>query len=280
VRSTGRRVVLGLYRARPARQVLEAALDLGLTALDTAYSYQHFDSHRALAATAGDLLGRFEISTKVGFFPDGHSLEPARLRAAVEQAVSELGRAPNTILLHNPECSPQEFQRACKTLAGMRDAGLCKAWGLSSWNPRPLLAVASRAEPDVLMVRTGLTVPAGDLDAAEQLAVRLQAKQLWGMAPFGGDAADPLWSTVDTTQFLAPGQNATRLQAAFATAFAVPQVSAVAVGTRDVRHLEQLRNAAELRTDPNTIARYRELITRRHKLAGAATTKVQENTPA
>ena len=271
MRSTERRVVLGLYRARPTRQLLETALDLGLTALDTAYNYQHFDSHRALAATAGELLDRFEISTKVGFFPDGHSLEPARLRAAVEQAASELGRAPNTVLLHNPECSPQAFERACEALASMRDAGLCQAWGLSSWNPRPLLAVAPRAEPDVLMVRAGLTVPAGDLDAAEQLAVRLQAKQLWGMAPFGGDTTNPVWSRVDTGQFLKPGQDATRIEAAFATAFAIPQVTAVAVGTRGTRHLQQLRNAAELLTDPNTVARYRELITRRHKLAEAAT---------
>ena len=161
MRSAERRVVLGLYRARPTRQLLEAALDLGLAALDTAYNYQHFGGHRALAATAGELLGRFDISTKVGFFPDGHSLEPARLRAAVEKAGSELGRAPNTVLLHNPECSPQAFQRACETLAGMRNAGLCQAWGLSSWNPIPLLEVASRAEPDVLMVRAGLAVPPG-----------------------------------------------------------------------------------------------------------------------
>ncbi|HTJ72664.1 MAG TPA: aldo/keto reductase [Actinospica sp.] len=280
MRAAQRRVILGLYRARPTRQLLQAALDLGLTALDTAYNYQHFDGHRALAAAAGELLDRFEISTKVGFFPDGHSLEPARLHAAVEQTVSELGRAPNTVLLHNPECSPQAFQRACETLTGMRDAGFCQAWGLSSWNPMPLLAVASRTEPDVLMVRAGLTVPARDLDAAVQLAARLQPKQLWGMAPFGGNATDSVWSTVDTSQFLEPGQDATRLQAAFAAAFTIPKVTAVAVGTQHPCHLEQLRHAAQLRTDPNTIARYTALITRRHKLVEAATTEAQENAPA
>ena len=198
MRTAERRVILGLYRARPTRHLLEAALDLGIAALDTAYNYQHFDGHRALAIAAGELLDRFEISTKVGFFPDGHSLAPARLRAAVEQTVSELGRTPTTVLLHNPECSPQAFQRACEALAGMRDAGLCQAWGLSSWSPRPLLAFDPGAEPDVLMVRAGLTVPAGDLDAAEQLAVRLQPTRLWGMAPFGGHAADPVWSAVNT----------------------------------------------------------------------------------
>jgi pyridoxine 4-dehydrogenase len=226
------------------------------------------------------LLDRFEISTKVGFFPDGHSLDPARLRAAVEQTASELGRAPTTVLLHNPERSPQEFQRACEALAAMRDAGLCQAWGLSSWNPQPLLGCAPRSEPDVLMVRAGLTVPAGDLDASEQLAVRLQPKQLWGMAPFGGNAADPVWSAVDAGQFLEAGQDATGPEAAFAAAFAIPQVTAVAVGTRDARHLEELRHAAGLRADLNTVARYRTLITRRHKLNEAASAKAQENAPA
>lgn len=162
----------------------------------------------------------------------------------------------------------------------MRDAGLCQTWGLSSWNPQPLLEFAPRAEPDVLMVRAGLTVPAGDLDAAEQLAVRLQPTQLWGMAPFGGNAADPVWSAVNTGQFLEAGQDVTGLEAAFATAFEIPQVTAVAVGTRDPRHLEELRRAAELRTNPNTVARYRTLITRRHKLDEAASAKAQENAPA
>lgn len=280
MRSADRRVVLGLYRARPTRRLLEAALDLGLTALDTAYNYQHFSGHRVLAATAGDLLDRLDISTKVGFFPDGHNLDPARLRAAVEQTVFELGRAPNTVLLHNPEQSPQAFQRACEALAAMRDDGLCQAWGLSSWNPIPLLTVVTPTKPDVLMVRAGLTVPGWILGAAERLAARLQPKQLWGMAPFGGDATDPMWSTVNTGQFLEPGQDATQLEAAFATAFTLPRVTALAVGTRDARHLKQLCRAAELRTDPNTIARYRTLITRRHKLVQAASTEVQENAHA
>lgn len=234
-----------------------------MTALDTAYNYQRFDAHRALAQAAGGLLESFEISTKVGFFPDGHSLEPARLRAALEQAVDELGRAPDTVLVHNPECSPLGFQRACGMLAGLRDAGLCRAWGVSSWDPRALLAVADDARPDVLMVRAGLTVPAAVLDAAEQLAAMLQPEHLWGMAPFGGSTADPIWTTVDTGLFLHAGQHATRIAAGLAVAFAVPCVQRIAVGTSRAAHLGDLVAACELTTSPQQVADYRELLRRR-----------------
>lgn len=78
-----------------------------MTNLDTAYNYRGFTSHRRLAATAGDLLDEFTISTKVGFFPGGrgseHCLDPVRLRQAVHQSVQDLKVQPEVVLLHNPE---------------------------------------------------------------------------------------------------------------------------------------------------------------------------------
>ncbi|MEU1784280.1 hypothetical protein ABZ545_33150 [Streptomyces abikoensis] len=76
-----------------------------MTALDTAYNYDHFASHRTLRGVVGDLLPQFSISTKIGYFPDGHDLDPVRLRRAAERAAEDLGRVPNTLLLHNPEAS-------------------------------------------------------------------------------------------------------------------------------------------------------------------------------
>jgi pyridoxine 4-dehydrogenase len=216
-----------------------------------------------LAEAAGDLLEKFEISTKVGFFSDGHSLESTRLRTAVEQAVDELGRIPDTVLLHNPECSPRQFHRACGALCALRDAGLCRAWGLSSWDPRPLVQIAEDAEPDVLMVRAGLTVPAAVLDAAEELAARLRPTRLWGMAPFGGNVADPVWKVVNTDLFLMPDQQSTTfLAAGLAAAFALPQVERIAVGTSRPDHLAELVEACELATNPQNVERYRALLRR------------------
>lgn len=80
MRGTDPRVVLGLHRSRHERRLLTAALDLGVTALDTSTSYLDFRSHQVLVRIADDLLPKFTVSTKVGYFsaPDGaeHSLDP------------------------------------------------------------------------------------------------------------------------------------------------------------------------------------------------------------
>lgn len=74
---------------------------MGVTGLDTSANYLGFLSHETLARKAADLLPRFTVSTKVGYFqmPDRaeHSLDPLRLRTAVEQAGRDLGRQPDQI---------------------------------------------------------------------------------------------------------------------------------------------------------------------------------------
>ena len=269
---TERRVVLGLYRTSLTRDLVESALDIGVTALDTAYNYAHFASHSTLGRITGDLLAHFEISTKVGFFPEGHDTAPARLREAVERSAHELGRTPDTVLLHNPENSPDTMTDACQTLAGMRDGGLCKAWGISSWDPRPLVPISYQGpRPDVLMVRAGLTVSAAVLQATEHLTERLGPTERWGMAPFNHSTSDRIWSTVDTRMFLVPGQQATALGAGFAAAFCLPYVVRIAVGASRVGHLAEL-NAARL-LEPNYVAlgRYRDLLNQRASVDPSAT---------
>ncbi|MER7877684.1 aldo/keto reductase [Streptomyces solisilvae] len=232
-----------------------------MTALDTAYNYHQFTAHRALARIAGDLLPRFAVSTKVGYFPDGHDLRSRRLQQAAEQSATDLGRAPDTLLLHNPECSPHDFASACTALADMREQGLCRAWGVATWDPRPLLRASKDApRPDVVMVRAGLTVPAAVLDAAEELAEHLGTEDLWGMAPFSGNTADPIWKYVDTSLFLAPGQRATPFQAGMAAAFTLPEVSRVAVGTSCLDHLAESARASCTDVNTENLKRYRSLL--------------------
>jgi pyridoxine 4-dehydrogenase len=231
-----------------------------VTGIDTAYNYSDFAAHRLLAEAAGDLLKHFDITTKIGFFPGGHDLSAARLRQAAEKINTELGRPPDTLLLHNPEASAPWFTSACRTMVRLRDEGWCRAWGLSTWNPAELLGLAAPEPPEVLMVRSGLMAPAAVLDAADQLAQELKPGELRGMAPLGGHAGDPVWSQIDTTMFLTPGQDASRIQAAVAAAFAVPEVAAVAAGTGDPAHLAQLADAARLDVNPAAIAQYRALI--------------------
>jgi aryl-alcohol dehydrogenase-like predicted oxidoreductase len=144
VRGPDPRVVLGLHRSRHERRLLTGALDLGVTALDTSTNYFGFRSHQLLARTAGDLLPKFTVSTKVGYFPgpDGaeHSLDPTRLNSAVEEATKNLGREPDLVFLHNPEHSLRKavphhkelLAAACATLDDAKEKGLCGAWGVAS----------------------------------------------------------------------------------------------------------------------------------------------------
>ncbi|MDO0936596.1 aldo/keto reductase [Streptomyces sp. DG2A-72] len=277
MRTADRRIALGLYRTGHTRHLLEGALERGVTDLDTAFNYHHFTSHRTLAAIADDLIPAFTISTKVGYFPDGHDLDPARLRAAVEQSAQELGRTPDTVLLHNPESSVDGFATACATLLEMREAGLCRNWGLSTWDPRSLLdADWEIPRPDVAMVRAGLTVSAGILSAVDELVDRARIAELWGMAPFAGNADDSIWQTVDTSTFLASGQQCSPLQAGVAAAFAIPEVTRLAVGTSRVEHLAEAVGGSRLEVNTETVTVYRALLRERATVsAGAPSRKDQ-----
>lgn len=273
--------MLGLHRSAHRRDVLAHALSIGVNRLDTAYNYLRFGSHRMLAATTEDLVGSFAVSTKVGFFPVGpgveHSLDPARLRGAVRESVDTLGTVPDVVFLHSPERSLTELDvptaaerlaTASGAVAELAAAGWCNHWGIATWDPRPLARVAAAQDadvmvPEVLMVRAGLLVPAGVLAAAEQLADRfaVRAENRWGMSPFAGRGTDPVWEAVNTRAFLAPTMRSSPVQAAFAAAYAIPEVHWLVVGTNRPVHLDQLVAASRLPLDQEAINGYRRRLT-------------------
>lgn len=251
-----------------------------MTEVDTAFSYTNFTAHQLLATIDPEITARLTITTKVGFFPEGHDLTPARLSTTAHQIADDLGRPPHTLLLHNPERSAPMFTRACSELIRLRELGLCSAWGISTWDPEPLLGHEVPAPPDVVMVRCGLTVPSPVLTTGEQFIRDLRPREVRGMSPFGGSTLDPIWSKANPTRFLiADSQSAepSRIQSALAVAFAVPHVSAVAVGTRNGRHLDELCDATRLEADPKTVARYRALLDERHTLAQKKPANVGES---
>ncbi|WP_090007322.1 aldo/keto reductase [Lentzea albidocapillata] len=280
MRRADRRIALGFHRTRPSRELLERALTLGVTDVDTAFNYQAFDGHRALAQAAGDLIHEFAISTKVGFFRAGgvsrHSLRRWGLRQAMEKTVCDLSVPPAVVLLHNPEESLRPLHRAqafdyfadaCAELESAAKLGLCDAWGISSWEPGPLLDVLQAGNgcptPSTLMVRAGLTLSAGQLNAAERLAWEFDVKpdRRWGMSPFAGNTSDPVWTSTNFTPFLEPDQTHTPVQAAVRLAFELPQCTRLAVGTSSEQHLAELFGATQLDVDAGAVDQYRELIT-------------------
>ncbi|MGH3550567.1 MAG: aldo/keto reductase [Pseudonocardiaceae bacterium] len=248
-----------------------------MTDLDTAYNYRAFTSHRKLAATAGDLLNDFTISTKVGFFQGNrrheHSLDPVRLRRAVHESVQDLGVQPDVVLLHNPErtlatLAPEPgrdcWAAACTALDDMATAGLCRSWGVSCWDPRPVLTVLDRALPTParIMVCAGLLVRPEILDASERLAnwFGLSAPARWGMSPYRGQATHPIWGKVDARQLLQGDWGCSPISATFRLAYELPQVTRVAVGVSTAEHLAELVTAASFQVDHDRIGRYRSLL--------------------
>ncbi|WP_180685886.1 aldo/keto reductase [Streptomyces gossypiisoli] len=276
MRGADPRVVLGLHRSRHERRLLTGALDLGVTALDTSTNYLGFRSHQVLARTAGDLLPKFTVSTKVGYFsgPGGaeHSLDPVRLHAAVEQAAGDLGREPELVFMHNPEHSLLEatahgqavLAEACAALDDATTKGLCAAWGIASWDPSPLVSLidSSVPRPSVLMTRAGLLVGARTLDAADALtkAWDLGGGQVWGMSPFGGSTSAPVWARIDPRVFLRDSSQLSRVQASFSAAYHLPRVGSVAVGTDEPAHLGELLGALAGEVEERTIQEYRSLL--------------------
>ncbi|WP_340378710.1 aldo/keto reductase [Streptomyces sp. SS7] len=276
MRAPDPRIVLGLHRSRHERRLLTCALDLGVTGLDTSSNYLGFRSHETLARTASDLLPRFSVSTKVGYFrtPYGveHSLDAHRLRTAMERVAKDFGQEPELVFLHNPEHSLQGsashgreiLAHAFAALDEATSKGLCGTWGVASWDPTLLSSLVDPGmpKPSVLMVRAGLLVGTRTLTAVDVLATAwgLDDTVLWGMSPFGGSTDAPVWERVDPRVFLRDGDKASRVQAAFRAAYHLPQVQAVCVGTDEPAHLGELVDALAWDVDEVAIHEYRDLL--------------------
>ncbi|MEU8567890.1 aldo/keto reductase [Streptomyces pathocidini] len=276
MRTADPRVVLGLHRSRHERRILTGALDLAVTAVDTSTNYLGFRSHQTLARMAGDLLPKFTVSTKVGYFPGSgkaeHSLNPVRVYEAMERAARDLGREPDLVFLHNPEHSLRDgalhnqeiLAQACAVLDSAAAKGLCGAWGVASWDPSPLpdLIDTTMPKPSVLMVRAGLLTGIRTLDAADALTLAwgLSSSRVWGMSPFGGSTGASVWDRIDPRVFIRDGGELSRVQAVFRAAYHLPQVGTVAVGTDDPAHLSELIGALKSEVDELAIHKYRSLL--------------------
>lgn len=202
------------------------------------------------------------------------------LADAIERAAHDLGQVPAVVLLHNPErtlatlSSAEATERlwaAGAVLQQAVDSGLVGSWGISTWHAAHLTRVlvempASEClRPHILMVRAGLLVGAGELDAGEQLARQLDVNETWGMSPFGGDVDTAIWDKVDARMFMESSVACSPRQAAFRVAAELPRVDQVVVGTNRADHLAELITASTLRPDLAQVAAYRDLLGSRAK---------------
>ncbi|MGW0731820.1 hypothetical protein [Streptomyces sp. NPDC002851] len=81
------------------------------------------------------------------------------------------------------------------------------------------------------------------------------------MGPFGGNAADEVWIRFDPRIFVKdPASQLSTLQAAFRTAYYLPQVSKVAVGSDHTTHLRELLEALRYEVDTKKVRSHRGLL--------------------
>ena len=150
-------------------------------------------------------------------------------------------------------------------MRAMVDGGLAGAWGISCWNPAPLLARAGSIDipVDALMLRVGLGLPAGALHDADRLVrqLGLDRSQCWGMSPFGGSQARELIGIGGFTAFVR--QPCTEAGAVLRLAFELPPVGTVCFGSSDVGHIHQAAQALALDVDLQRVQRYRDVLTAR-----------------
>ncbi|MCP3822178.1 hypothetical protein NLX86_30030 [Streptomyces sp. A3M-1-3] len=116
------------------------------------------------------------------------------------------------------------------------------------------------------MVRAGLLVGVDTVEAADLLAERWRPSAIWGMSPFGGSTAEPVWETFDPRIFVQDTQQWTSVQAAFRVAYHLPAVDAVAVGTDNLDHLRELQESLEYEVDEATVSQYRRLLRDRRQV--------------
>ncbi|NUK23786.1 hypothetical protein [Streptomyces lunaelactis] len=87
------------------------------------------------------------------------------------------------------------------------------------------------------------------------------------MSPFGGSTSETVWGKFDPRIFLRSSPPATRLQAVFRSAYDLPRVDVVAVGTSNVDHLRELVGALAYEVDDQVVLEYRQLLQARRQLA-------------
>ncbi len=156
--------------ARDAESILDAAVERGVTHVDTANAYNGGESERIVGAWAKRRRGAATIATKVGFGqvagkPEG--LSRARVLAACDESLGRLGvDAIDLYYLHVPDHATP-IEETVDALAELFRAQKIRAWGLSNYASWEALLAMQAAD------RAGLPAP-----AASQQLYNLLIRQL------------------------------------------------------------------------------------------------------
>jgi aryl-alcohol dehydrogenase-like predicted oxidoreductase len=139
-----------------AARLVHAALDHGVTFLDTGASYSGGEAEPRLGrALKGRALDGVVVATKAGTRFDGRriarDMTPAAIEASVTRSLRNLGLETLPLLqLHGP--AVDEIAGLSGTLEGLKRRGLVRALGVNSFDPGVIAHVAALPLFDVVMV--------------------------------------------------------------------------------------------------------------------------------
>jgi aryl-alcohol dehydrogenase-like predicted oxidoreductase len=125
--------------------LIDRALELGVTALDSADIYCGGASERIIGAwQARHPDSDVVITTKTGFTKDGPNLKPDRLRSQIEKSRQILGRI-DLFLPHTVDPSTP-WSESLPVLSEAVDQGLIRAYGLSNITEQDLSSALETAD--------------------------------------------------------------------------------------------------------------------------------------
>jgi aryl-alcohol dehydrogenase-like predicted oxidoreductase len=246
-----------------AEQLLNQALDLGLTLIDTARGYGL--SEERIGKYLAHRRGEFVLSTKVGYDIPGHAdWTYGCIQASVEAALGRL-RTDCLDIVHLHSCGLDVLQRGevIQALEDARQAGKLRLAAYSGENEALDFAVAcgrfQSIETSVNFCdQRGLLGPIAlaELRGLGVIAKRPVANAPWRFAEWPvGNYAEEYWQRWQAMQLDPHGLDWQELALRF-TAFA-PGVSASIVGTTNLAHLQQ--NIALLAAGPLPPAWFEEI---------------------
>lgn len=267
--------VTGTPDDRAAARLLRAAVELGVTHLDTARAYGRSEQRigKLLRAAGGAPL---RLVTKVAPVPDPARHDPAAVRAAVERSVTrsiaELDAAlPPTVLLHRAGDAGAAGGAGWERLREYAAAGVVDRIGVSVRSPAELRAVIDLPGlgyvqlPCNVLDRRWLADAVSDLLAARpDVVVTARSVYLQGLLAAGGSVRWPYLDDERRDQVLLTldrlaGELGCAGRTGLCTAYvlSLPWVTSVVVGMETG---VQLRANAQLVTRPPLTAAERGLV--------------------
>lgn len=265
------------------RAIIDEAIRLGATFIDTAPAYGGGESERILGRVLEGRRDQVVLCTKFGYWPDGppdHSAD--RIQESVEQSLGRLRTDHlDVLLIHSPPPEVFDGRRArhYQVLQRLKDAGVIRAFGISGTvdTAEEIRMVTDTTDCDAIEIRFNplYQAPAAAFEQAAKagigLIVKVPLESGWLSGNYGPtstfDGARGRWSAEDitrraalVTQFqaiLPPGVSTPH--AALSHILAQPEVSTVVPGTKSLDQLRDNLAAAEVKLPPATLAAIRSL---------------------